>query len=324
MRLAADIMKITQNHCHGLALAAVLPFGTLLHEPAPAKEIYKHSPQGDLQLFCFKSAATTNPSRPTPAVLWIHGGGWTGGTCESFFPMARYTAARGAASFVAQYRLVRPGGPTVADSVADCQDAVRYLRLHAGHLGIDPQRIVLIGESAGGHLAACVGLANEVGDPKDEANVSARPDALILYNPLTDFTESSFFKTILDGPGNAADKLRIARELSPIFHVRSGLPPTLMVHGLADTVIYPEQSRRFAAAMKQAGNRCDLVLLSDTPHAFLIPEYKCSEAVVVDALRLGDKFLTALGYLSGEPTLTVDDPPAWAGKWPPNAAPQFH
>ena len=82
-------------------------------------------------------------------------------------------------------------------------------------------------------------------------------------------------------------------------------------------MVSPDNSRQFAAAMKQAGNRCDLVLLPDTPHAFLIPNYKCSEAVVVNALLLGDKFLASLGYFSGEPTLTVSDPPSWTPKWPP-------
>ena len=60
-----------------------------------------------------------------------------------------------------------------------------------------------------------------------------------------------------------------------------------------------------------------LVLLPETPHAFLIPNYKCSEAVVVNALRRGDEFLTSLGWFAGEPTLTVSDPPSWKPKWPP-------
>ena len=69
--------------------------------------------------------------------------------------------------------------------------------------------------------------------------------------------------------------------------------------------------------MKAAGNRCDLVLWPDLPHAFLIPDYKCSQAVVVDALRLQDTFLASLGYFSGEPTLVVSDPAPWKPKWPP-------
>lgn len=305
----------------GLAFVAALPFSLFLHSPAPMEIIFKRTAMGGLKLFYFQPPAK-KPAEKIPATLWIHGGGWTGGTCESFFPMARYTATRGAASFVVEYRLAKTNGTvTVADCVADCKSAVRYLRGHATELGIDPQRIAVIGESAGGHLAACVGLLDGFNDPKDDMKISARPDALVLYNPLTDFTKSNFLKLFTNGVA-AEGKQKLARELSPALFVRSNLPPAICIHGLADTVVSPDNSRDFAVAMKRAGNRCDLVLLPETPHAFLIPNYKCSEAMVVNALLFGDKFLTSLGYFSGEPTLTVSDPPAWTPKWPPGKSTQ--
>ena len=181
-----------------LMLAAMLPFGTLLNQPAPTEVVYKHAAQGDLKLFCFPPVGAKS-GEALPVALWIHGGGWAGGNCDSFFPMARYTAARGAASFVVEYRLVKPGVTTVADCVADCKSAVRYLRSHAVELGIDPHRIAVLGESAGGHLAACVGTLDGVNDPADDFAVSARPDALVLYNPLTDFTQSNFLKLFTNG-----------------------------------------------------------------------------------------------------------------------------
>lgn len=295
---------------------ADLSFSTMLQSPAPEEIRYKSTLQGGLKLFRFRTAVL-RAGNSSPAVLWIHGGGWTGGSCESFFPLARYTATRGAASFVVEYRLAKTNGTvTVADCVADCKSAVRYLRGHAVELGIDPHRIAVIGESTGGHLAACAGVLEGFDDSKDDLKISARPDALVLYNPLTDFTTSNFVKLFTNGVA-AKGKLKLARELSPVFFVRSNLPPTICIHGLADTVVSPDNSRDFAAAMTRAGNRCDLVLLPETPHAFLIPNYKCSEAVVVNALLLGDKFLTSLGYFSGEPTLSVSDPPSWTPKWPP-------
>ena len=308
-------MKFSFPKNTGMLLAAALPFGSLLHAPTPKEMLYKHSAQGDLKLFYFQPPAK-NSGEKIPAVLWIHGGGWTGGTCESFFSLARYTAARGAASFVVEYRLAKTNGSvTVADCVADCKSAVRYLRGHAVELGIDSQRIAVIGESAGGQLAACVGTLEGFDDPADDLKISARPDALVLYNPLTDFTKSNFLKLFTNG--SATDgKIKLARELSPLFHVHAGQPPAICIHGLADTVVSPENSRDLAAAMKAAGNRCDLVLLPETPHAFLIPNYKCSEAVVVNALLIADTFLTSLGWFSGEPNLVVSDPPSWMPKWP--------
>ncbi len=298
-----------------LALAAGLPFGTLLHLPAPTETIYKHTAQGDLKLYCFESKQRM-PDVKVPAVLWIHGGGWTGGTCESFFPLARYTATRGAESFVVQYRLANTNGTvTVADCVADCKSAVRYLRGHSAELGIDPERIAIIGESAGGHLAACVAVLENFDDPADDLKISARPNAVVLYNPLTDFTQSQFLRLFTNAlPAEAAVKQ--AHALSPLMHVHSNLPPVLCIHGLADTVVSPEQSQKFALALKNNGNRCELMLLPETPHAFLIPNYKCSEQTVVNALLIGDKFLTSLGWFAGEPNLVASDPPAWQAKWP--------
>ena len=309
-------MKSLLRQIPAVVLATALPFGTLQHQPAPLELIYKHTISGDLKLFYFPPAGSKSGAA-RPATLWIHGGGWTGGTCESFFAMARYTATRGAASFVVEYRPVNTNGTvTVADCVADCKSAVRYLRRHAVELGVDPQRIAVIGESAGGHLAACVGTFDGFNDPADGLTISARPDALVLYNPLTDFTQSNFLKLFTNGAATV-EKLKLARELSPLLHIRAGQPPAICIHGLADTVVTPDHSSDFAEAMRKAGNRCDLVLLPETPHAFLIPNYKCSEAVVVNALRLGDQFLTSLGYFSSEPNLVVSDPPSWTPKWPP-------
>jgi acetyl esterase/lipase len=203
----------------------------------------------------------------------------------------------------------------VADCVADCKSAVRYLRGHAAELGIDPHRIAVLGESAGGHLASCVGTLDGFNDPADDLKVSARPDALVLYDPLTKFEESNFQKLFANAPVD--DKTKLMRDLSPALQVRPGQPPAICIHGLADASVSPDNSRQFAAAMKLAGNRCDLVLLPETPHAFLIPNYKCSEAVVVNSLLIADKFLVSLGYFSGEPNLVVSDPPSWTPKWPP-------
>ncbi len=300
-----------------LTLSAALPLGNLMHQPPAAQLVYEHTSTGDNRLFYFPPAAGKTRAA-SPAVLWIHGGGWTGGSPESFFPMARYTAARGAASFVVQYRLVNAGGVTMADSIADCKSAVRYLRGHAAELNIDPDKIAVAGESAGGHLAAAVATLDGDNNPEDAPGISARPDALVLYNPCLDLGRSSFARLL---PGAAMEPATRQRELadqySPLAHVHPGLPPTICIHGEADTVVSPDQSRDFAAKMRQAGNHCELVLLPGIPHAFLIPAYKCSEAVVVNALRRGDQFLASLGYFSGEPTLTVSDPPAWVAKWPP-------
>ncbi len=259
------------------------------------------------------------------AVIWIHGGGWTGGITETFFPHARYFASRGAVGFCIHYRLVKKDGNTVADCLADCKSAIRYIREHATELGIDPNKIIVMGDSAGGHLASCLGTIDGFDNPTDNLNISAVPNAMVLYNPLSDFTTSVFINRIIGGA--ALDKkpspesqipnpeqLELARKLSPLYNVHKNQPPTLVLHGLDDTVILPEQSQQFTDAMCKAGNRCELILLPATRHAFVCVEWKSTEPEVVKAIRLADDFLIKLGYLKGAPTLVVSKVPAWEAK----------
>jgi acetyl esterase/lipase len=235
-------------------------------------------------------------------------------------PHARYTAARGAVGFNIEYRLLKPGGPLISDCLADCKSAIRFIRSHAAELGVDPKRIAVAGDSAGGHLAAALGTLEGFDDPADDLTVSARPDAMILYNPIVDLTEGNWIRFAVAG-GALADRqspqpatprdFQRARDLSPLFHVRAGQPPALLIHGLADTVVPPDQARRFAAAARAAGNRCDLILVPDTGHAFAVAYWKYPESSVVAALRDTDRFLTSLGYFSGDPPIEPSSPPAW-------------
>ena len=260
-----------------------------------------------------------------PAIVLIHGGAWLAGDASVFYPHARYFASRGMVAFSIDYRLLKPDGPTLADCLSDCKSAVRYIRLHARELGVDPRRIAVLGDSAGGHLAAALGTVQGFDDPADQQAVSSIPDAMILCNPINDLTEGSWIKFVL--AGRALDKkpapeslvptesqTALARDLSPQFQVKSGVPPTLLMHGLDDHVVVPDQARRFAAAMKDKGNRCDLVLIEGARHAFIITKYTAPETSVVNATRKADEFLNSLGYLKGPPTLEPSQPPAWDTK----------
>jgi len=295
----------------------------LVQGPPPAEIAYKSVGGETLKLYTFLPARDGDAaaSGKVPAVIWIHGGAWIGGTTDGFMPHARYCAARGMAAFNITYRLARPEGPSVAECVADCKSAVRYVRAHAAEWGVDPHRIAVAGDSAGGHLAAALGTIEALDDAADDRNISARPDAMILFNPIVDMSEGAWLRFAVGGealahpkklPERSPENLARAESLSPLAHVRPGLPPALLMHGLADKVVTPEQARRFANAMKEAGNRCDLVLLENIGHAFIVAGYKSPESVVVEALRAADRFLASLGYVQGEPTVTVSEgEPAW-------------
>jgi len=269
------------------------------------------------QSFFHFAPADLKQGEARPAIVLIHGGAWVGGTTEGFMPLARYFATRGMVAFNLTYRLASADGTGVGECLADCRTAVRYIRKHASDLGVDPSRIAVFGDSAGGHLAAALGTIPEADQTKRDDSL---PNAMLLFNPITDMTEGEWIRFAVGGKAladrasalpDSPEEVAAARALSPISHVRAGQPPALLMHGRADTVVPLSQAERFAAASKASGNRCDLVVVEGVGHAFVIPAYKSPEPVVVSAVRMADRFLSSLGWISGEPTLAMSDPPAW-------------
>ena len=252
-----------------------------------------------------------DPATPRPALMIIHGGSWVSGAPDLFFAHSRYFAGRGLVVFDVDYRLAAAGGATLFNCIEDVQAALQYIRAHAKELGINPQRVAVAGDSAGGHLAACLGVAMpaaEMGlDPKWE-----RADAVILWNPEVDLTTLAWAhgtpgipQAIASGPGanlSPAAKLRL---VSPIFHIGRGLPPCLIIHGTKDDCVSIEQSVRYEAAMKKADNACRLLTYEGVAHAFILPQY-AGEALAMRAMRDTELFLIEQGYLQGKPRI---DPP---------------
>lgn len=291
----------------------------LLAGPPPQVRVYKQVGNVALRLWIFRPEEAP-PATPHPAIVWIHGGAWVGGSPESFLPHARYVAARGAVGIVVEYRLAAADGPGIGECLADCKSAFRHLRAHAGALGIDPARLAAAGDSAGGHLAAALATLDGWDDPQDDPAISARPDALLLFNPVLDLTEDDWVRYVVGGPAlrdrrsaRPTDPAAwaAARALSPLFHVHGSAPPLLLLHGRDDAIVPWTQARRLADAWQRAGGRCELHLLEATGHAFVVPYYKSSEAVVVEVLRTADRFLAALGWLQGAPRLEPSSPPVW-------------
>jgi acetyl esterase/lipase len=200
------------------------------------------------------------------------------------YPFAAHYARQGWVGISLQYRLYNPkAGVSVFDCVKDVRSAMRYLRDHAGELGIDPARIVVSGGSAGGHLAAATALFDEVNAAGEAGQV--KPAALVLLFPVID--------TSAEGYGQAKIGERW-RELSPLHQVRPGLPPTLVFHGTGDTVTPFAGARAFHEAMRQAGNICELDVNEGGVHGYLMR----SRALFDETLRKSDAFLRAQGLLA--------------------------
>jgi acetyl esterase/lipase len=265
--------------------------------------VYKQVGDVELKLYVFKPMDWQATDK-RPAIVFYFGGGWRSGTPTQFVPQAKYLASRGMVALCADYRVYTRHQAHVTDCVADAKSALRWVRGHAGELGVDPDRIAAGGGSAGGHLAAAVATLDGFDDPQDDKTIVCRPTALALFNPAVDLT------ALADGSArnaNRRDELRgrlgaTAGELSPGQHIIPGVPPTIIFHGKADTTVPYEQVEQFAAKMEQCGNRCELVGYEGARHGFFNVGRDDGKAYIETVRRL-DQFLASLGYLSGPPTI---------------------
>lgn len=228
-------------------------------EPA-RRMIYKTVGQRNLRMHVFSPEGHTLRDR-RPAIVFTHGGGWSGGHPRRFYPFADYFAQRGVLALAPEYRLTSEPGITPRECVADGRSAIRWVRQHAGELGVDPQRIVVAGGSAGGHVAAATALCDGSDEPGEDTAVSCRPAALVLYFPVIDTSPAGYGNRVL-GPR--------WRELSPLAQVRPGIPPTIVFHGTADTVTPYAGAVAFRDAMQRAGNHCELVSHAGGKHGYLM------------------------------------------------------
>jgi len=229
-----------------------------------------------------------------PAIVFFFGGGWTGGTTQQFHFQCKYLASRGMLSISAEYRVKSRHGVSPYECVTDGKSAIRWTRANADKLGIDPDRIAAGGGSAGGHVAACTGVIDGLDGPGEDASVSSKPNAMVLFNPGLVIPWN-------DSPGMSERfGSRDPHDISPYHHVTPGDPPTLVLHGEADTTIPIHTARMFVEAMKKAGNRCELSAFEGQEHGFF--NYGRGQ-LFYDTMKDADEFLNSLAYLEGPNTL---------------------
>ena len=265
--------------------------------PDARSEIYRVSGETELRAWIFEpDGHSTDDARP--AVVFFFGGGWNGGTPGQFAPQARYLAERGMVAIVADYRVKSRQGTLANVAVDDAKAAVRWARTHAERLGIDPDRIAAGGGSAGGHLAAATALLPGHDSGESTSEVSARPNALLLFNPVlmtapyigeSESEKQKFvnFEKRLGAPGES---------MSPYHNVRPGLPPTIVFHGEKDKTVPYHQAALFCDAMKSAGNRCELVGYPGQGHGFFNAR-RADDSAYRDSMARTDDFLVSLGWL---------------------------
>lgn len=204
-------------------------------------------------------------TQPVPAVLLIHGGGWTGKDGRwQMDGIAKKLAKRGYAVLNVTYRLA-PRWIYPAP-VEDLQQAVKWLRGHSAEQGIDPQRIAAFGYSAGGYLAALTGLAEGPESSQLRAIVAGGAPSDLTFYPGGDLVPQFLGGTQQEIPERF-------REASPVNDVTANSPPMFLYHGSADQLVRPEHPRAMMAALARHGVPHEMYWIEGREHiaAFLLP-----------------------------------------------------
>jgi acetyl esterase/lipase len=224
------------------------------------------------------------PEKPQPLLVWIHGGGWSGGSKKQLPYLKLNQLSRGYVVASIDYRFSRKA--IFPAQIQDCQAAIRWLRAHAAKYSIDASRLGVAGESAGGHLAALVGVSGgknafpPIGGNEDQSD---RVQAVCDFYGPTDFwtvvtqaQQDTKVKNIFKwNNGDPYSKLIAARlgqdrqkceAVSPVHYVSQDNPPFLILHGDRDTLVPYAQSTEFADLLTKAGVKVTLQRVPGADH----------------------------------------------------------
>ncbi|WPJ97520.1 alpha/beta hydrolase [Coraliomargarita algicola] len=254
--------------------------------------VYKVVDGHSLKLHVFLPPDHASTDQRT-AILFFFGGGWMIGNPSQFFPHCAYLASRGMVAVSAEYRVQKQHGTSPQECVKDGKSAMRWLRAHAAEWGIDPDKILAGGGSAGGHVAAATATLEDFNESEDDCSISCKPAALVLFNPVFNNGPESY------GYDRVKDYWQ---SFSPAHNLSTEPPPTLVLFGTQDVHVPVTMAEDYKQQMEALGRRCDLHFYEGQPHGFFnyteaqMPYYRAT-------VRVMDRFLASLNYLDGEPTI---------------------
>jgi acetyl esterase/lipase len=201
--------------------------------------------------------APSPAAEPAPIAIWIHGGGWMWGSNHlQSYPLLTHLADEGWLCVAINYRLSPRA--TWPDQLVDVKQAIAWIREHADELGGDPDRVVTIGGSAGGHLSAMAGLTAgdaelQPGFETADTGVQAFVSLYGVYDWTFDHGEYRAIRHAVESHITKADPVthpNVFRAASPSCRVHAGAPPALIVHGGNDNLIPIADARRFAERLR--------------------------------------------------------------------------
>lgn len=260
-----------------------------------ARHVYKKVGDVELALHVFAPPGHQGDAK-LPAVVFFFGGGWTNGSPGQFVPQCEHLAGRGMVGITADYRVASRHAAKIEDCVEDAKSAMRWVRANAGRLGIDPDRIAAGGGSAGGHLAACTAVIEDLNAATDDLQISAKPNAMVLFNPaLMIAPDQRMTEAEQTRANEAANRARTSMaKVSPLNFASAKQPPMIMFFGTDDGLL--KGARYYLQDSEKAGNTGKLVTYEGQGHGFFNrPEHR--ELTMQEM----DKFLVGLGWLKPAP-----------------------
>ena len=254
-----------------------------VEETKPDEElVYKTTEQGELALHVFYPEGHQKTDQ-RPVAVFFHGGAWNGGNPSTFYRQCAHLASRGIVAISVQYRLAKKHKTTPIECVKDGKSAIRWIRKNAATIGVDPNKLIAGGGSAGGHVAASTGTATSFEEETDDKSVSYMPQALVLFNPVYDNSENGY------GYGRVK---AYWEQISPMHNLTEQTPPTVVFLGTEDHLIPAETAKDYQRRMQALGIRSELYLYEGEKHGFFNQDEMCQETI-----EEMDRFLVSLGYL---------------------------
>jgi len=233
---------------------------------------------------------------PRPCVVFLHGGAWRFGLADSYSKHMRYAVSRGAVGVSVEYRLATEGR-SVRHCIGDCVAAMQYLRKNADALGILPNKICVCGESAGGHLALCLGT------PAIVPEADARPDYIVNFNGAVDLTGRlnvelwGACETKNTDSREWLEKYRAGAAVSPLLQAGADNTPATHMQGLCDEIIFPYETAQLHDRLTACGVRSELILLPGQKHSFILFDYQSPNETVQKYLDMAGDVMAREGFL---------------------------
>ncbi len=288
--LNAQVVSVKPNSFETFIQSSFIP------DVQPEKSfIYKKVGERELKIHGF---FPSDSSKKNPCMIYIHGGGWKGGTSKGSMKWCRYLSELGCVAFTIDYRLSNENtGVKPSTCLEDTKSAVRWVRENADRFNIDTSRIALAGNSAGGHLAAACATIDKFNDPDDDLTISCKPKLLLLASPVID-----------NGPdGYGFDRVEdFWRDFSPVHNLNDQLPPTCILLGDKDPLIPFESAVKFGQAVKKSDSTVEFYVFEGKGHGlFSQKESELTEPIMLIYYHW-HRFLSKQGYVKKPKKIKAD------------------